>query len=329
MQLLMSQIMEPPPDIRAVLRPGQPVPEALSAVVMRLLEKSPSDRFQSASELAAALEAVQHLAAPTAVPTPRGREPRPIARPAEASTGPAVQPSRRPAHDEGAPLEPRSPRWLVPAAVLAACLAVGAVWWLMRDPPPAATAGRETPTAGLEDPATVAASPAVETIDDPSGGAAPREAPAPAAVVPEPVEREEPDSAPPDEAEPDLQAVAPAAEPIAEPAAAEPDPIEEAAPPAAEPPPDPAAGVRNCVTRAGQSNVQVTTTFRIAPAGSVTGVSVKGLVAGTSLAGCVERVIERLRFPGSAAPPLSGSATRSSSSSGRGGQLQPGGPAQQ
>jgi serine/threonine-protein kinase len=54
--VLMKQVQEPPPDPRSVV-PG--LPEALAAALLKALAKEPEDRWQSATELLHALEAIR------------------------------------------------------------------------------------------------------------------------------------------------------------------------------------------------------------------------------------------------------------------------------
>ncbi len=65
-------------DPPSLVESGREVPPAIEGIVRRCLEKRPSERFQSAQDLAIALECVS-LTSPAAVttPVPRGRESRP------------------------------------------------------------------------------------------------------------------------------------------------------------------------------------------------------------------------------------------------------------
>jgi serine/threonine protein kinase len=74
-EMVVKQTKEPPAPInqRRELKGRAAIPDGLDAVVMRCLEKSPSDRFQSAEELRAALEAsleVPKLQPPAPAPAP-------------------------------------------------------------------------------------------------------------------------------------------------------------------------------------------------------------------------------------------------------------------
>jgi tetratricopeptide (TPR) repeat protein len=69
---MMSRMTQPPPPLRA--RVPQ-VPEALEAIVVRCLEPDPARRFQSASELAAALDALDPAGQGQTVSRPRARVP--------------------------------------------------------------------------------------------------------------------------------------------------------------------------------------------------------------------------------------------------------------
>ena len=57
-QVLLNHLAEPPPDPRQV-SPSRGVPDALAAVLFRALQKPPADRFQTATEFAAALDEVK------------------------------------------------------------------------------------------------------------------------------------------------------------------------------------------------------------------------------------------------------------------------------
>lgn len=82
---VIAQVKQKPKPLRE-LRPD--IPPALEAVVMRALEKSPANRYQTAEELAEAFRAIQRqLAPPSAViPTPQGFAALPD--PAPAAQGP-------------------------------------------------------------------------------------------------------------------------------------------------------------------------------------------------------------------------------------------------
>ena len=80
--LIYRHIHEAPPPLSEVAAP-RPIPAALEAAVMRLLEKRPEDRFQSAREVQTALAEWIRTAGPEAeaprqpVPPPSGRPPAP------------------------------------------------------------------------------------------------------------------------------------------------------------------------------------------------------------------------------------------------------------
>jgi serine/threonine protein kinase len=64
--VMMMHLNEPVPDIREI---NGTVPEALTAVIEKALEKDPANRYQTASEMAAALRAVDLHAQPTEAAT--------------------------------------------------------------------------------------------------------------------------------------------------------------------------------------------------------------------------------------------------------------------
>lgn len=109
---MLAHAQEAPPDLRA-LQPD--LPEALTGFMVRALAKSPDDRFQSARDLLAALEAV--LAAPAPPPNPLDFEP---------AGGPPI-PSPPPAAPPEAPAPLRRWPWLALAAGL---FGAAAAWWL-------------------------------------------------------------------------------------------------------------------------------------------------------------------------------------------------------
>lgn len=78
LQKLLLHQHEPPPDVRE-MRPD--VPEALVAILAKMLAKRPEDRFQTPRELSAALMVVAHAAGLTMPPTalPAFRQPTRIA----------------------------------------------------------------------------------------------------------------------------------------------------------------------------------------------------------------------------------------------------------
>jgi Tol biopolymer transport system component len=69
-ETLRAILGEDPPALSAV---SSAVPPALERILRRCLEKRPEDRFQSAHDLALALEAVSGVSAPLRLPLPRGR----------------------------------------------------------------------------------------------------------------------------------------------------------------------------------------------------------------------------------------------------------------
>jgi eukaryotic-like serine/threonine-protein kinase len=97
-ETMTAVLNDDPPAISQIVKT---IPPGLQRVVQRCLEKSPEQRFHSASDLAFALEALSDSGSSPAIPQ--------------------VQKSR-----------PRWP-WLVAAAVLALIAAIGIVWW--RTPP--------------------------------------------------------------------------------------------------------------------------------------------------------------------------------------------------
>src|SRR6185312_3754866 len=69
---LFRQHHKVPPPLIAERTPGVFVPAALEAVVMKLLEKSPDDRYQSTDEVIAALDAALDVGSPTVPPIQLG-----------------------------------------------------------------------------------------------------------------------------------------------------------------------------------------------------------------------------------------------------------------
>ena len=127
----------PPPPIRE-RAPGVRVPHALEAVVMRLLEKAPEDRYPSAVALIDAIDGA--LAAPNYVPTPRPPPRAPSSAdldpvPAPASAAPDAQRGGAPA-GRGRPL----------LAIAIVVLLAASAWLYLRSSP----AGRAW-LAGLTD----------------------------------------------------------------------------------------------------------------------------------------------------------------------------------
>lgn len=127
---VMKRVIEDSP--RPVGDVNADVPEWLEAIVLKLLEKKPADRFQSAKELAALLEQhLAHLQQPSAVAMPR-----------------RVEPTRRKAMP---PLPPKRRKrgWVVPvivaAVLLVTCLPlllVGLLYFLWGYGPEAGTQSR-------------------------------------------------------------------------------------------------------------------------------------------------------------------------------------------
>jgi serine/threonine protein kinase len=86
---LYKQVNEPPPPLRQA---NINVPDWLDAVVLKALAKSPSERFQQASDFA---EALRQREAPRRVTTPRPTTPRGLEKqPAEEAGGAAADPDR-------------------------------------------------------------------------------------------------------------------------------------------------------------------------------------------------------------------------------------------
>jgi serine/threonine-protein kinase len=141
-ELFAQQRFRPPPPI-AERSPGAEVPPALEAVVMRLLEKDPAARYQTAAETIAALEAAGAADeignAPTDAPPPSAPAP-PASTEVVMESDEAPQPARAPA--------PRARPYLpVVVALAAAALGVAAVFGFRASqgmPGPAASS-RPTP----------------------------------------------------------------------------------------------------------------------------------------------------------------------------------------
>ncbi len=113
MGLLVQHIKEPPPRPQSI---NPSIPHALEEVILRCMEKSPDDRYQTARELDTALEEAEEQIQSSSVPTLRrfsGEVPRPAAtakprRRAQSSTG------------SGAPVEVVAPATVDPAEPRAA-----------------------------------------------------------------------------------------------------------------------------------------------------------------------------------------------------------------
>jgi predicted Ser/Thr protein kinase len=144
-----------PPPIRK-RTPEARVPPALEAVIFRLMEKEPSDRYQSAAEV---VDSLDQLYMP-----------------------PNVRASSQSLSLPQMPVPPalRRPIWprVAAAAGLAALLLAGGVWWYARDGQPDATADMNGP-ATLVAPATITAPPPDAAV------AAPADEPPSAAAVPD------------------------------------------------------------------------------------------------------------------------------------------------
>ncbi|MEO6990810.1 MAG: Stk1 family PASTA domain-containing Ser/Thr kinase [Candidatus Baltobacteraceae bacterium] len=115
----LKHVSSPPPAIE--VSDGSVSP-ALAAIVRRLLQKAPEDRYASATELAAALrEAREHPQLAMPMPAPRGRGERPPNRPGPPPPRPSPAPDRR----EGMERVWGRTLWLV--AGLTALLVVAAI----------------------------------------------------------------------------------------------------------------------------------------------------------------------------------------------------------
>lgn len=140
-QILGGHVTRPPRSF-AETDPGNFVPEAVRAVILRALEKRPEDRFQTAAEFAAALHA-------TLAPVDERTVERPLpvtevgtvpAAVTEAMTAPAPAPKT---------LTTSLPRWYPVAAIIALLLlgVVAALWWSSRKVVPETTNVADTETA--------------------------------------------------------------------------------------------------------------------------------------------------------------------------------------
>ncbi len=127
MGLLMAHVTKPVPDVHP-LRPD--LPPAVQGVLERALAKRPAERYQTAGELARALQAALRG---EAVPAPSEGETVPLAVPAEREEGstiyaPTMEPAEWPRYPTSAPAAPprRTPLWVwVGAAVALLALLVG------------------------------------------------------------------------------------------------------------------------------------------------------------------------------------------------------------
>jgi eukaryotic-like serine/threonine-protein kinase len=168
--LFKSHARDRPPPI-AERAPGVVVPPTLEAVVMRLLEKAPDARYQSADVVAMALDASLDVSSPTPAPIQLGEAmpifPGPSMLPPPLGPGdvssmpaPATVPSSPEASPEAPPVPAAPPaaarvRWPYAAALVALSLAAAAVWlWPSSDRRSVAPAG--SVTAAPSAPAVVA-----------------------------------------------------------------------------------------------------------------------------------------------------------------------------
>jgi serine/threonine-protein kinase len=106
MEMILHHVQTPPPPPQKV-RPDLSLPPAVSALLMRALQKEPGRRFRTAEEMEAALEALTVLPATAVSPRPgataRSRGP------AAASTAIEVEPILTPQRPRTAPTRVRSP----------------------------------------------------------------------------------------------------------------------------------------------------------------------------------------------------------------------------
>jgi serine/threonine-protein kinase len=139
-EVLVMQVKELPEPVSLRRKKGKPVPPRLEALVMRCLEKDPSQRFQSMRELRSALAGCL---------TPGPLEPTTSAPPEEQAPGPPeAMPLALESLESLAPLEPESePRRrgaLLAGLVVGVLVAGGLTLWLLsrRPDPSAAPVGR-------------------------------------------------------------------------------------------------------------------------------------------------------------------------------------------
>jgi serine/threonine protein kinase len=171
---LMMKHVNDPPDPPSRRRPELRIPAALEAVALRCLEKDPARRFQSADELAAALERV---------PPDQSSEPAPVPL-SDASTivlgtptPPAVAPTP-PAVPPDAPQSPRKSAWRIAGAAFAAVWILAFAVWVLGvfrggapaggDKPAAAGAGKSA-AAGTDPIAPAGAGPDAAAAPAPAG----------------------------------------------------------------------------------------------------------------------------------------------------------------
>jgi eukaryotic-like serine/threonine-protein kinase len=127
-KLLVEITSKPPPALPDVTALGEPVHPVLKAIIKRCLEKEPDRRFQSADELAQALEPFVTGA------TPRPLAPTPMPQPAPEKVARASAPS---AIDTSVVRPSKAP--FVALAVVLLGLGVGASVLLGQTPPPSPT----------------------------------------------------------------------------------------------------------------------------------------------------------------------------------------------
>lgn len=140
--------------------PGNFVPPAVRAVVLKALEKKPEDRFQTAAEFAEALRATlgggeRPVVKATAVAAlPEAVQPEAVT---EVMTSPPATTTAR--------TTTGLPRWYPAAALIALLLliAIGAIWW--RSSRPAVELPPATATAPASPPETIAPAPSTTTVD--------------------------------------------------------------------------------------------------------------------------------------------------------------------
>jgi eukaryotic-like serine/threonine-protein kinase len=177
MEMILHHVQTPPPPPQKV-RPDLSLPPAVSALLMRALQKEPGRRFRSAEEMEAALEALTVLPATALSPRP-GSTARPTLRPA-ASTAIEVEPILTPARPRTSPTRVRPPTATPPeeeaaprssagaliGSALVILAVVGAVAWRSsaraRPAPPAAGPSVEAPAAAR--PAFVDAAPVAGAV---------------------------------------------------------------------------------------------------------------------------------------------------------------------